>query len=142
MVNGKSVITDLTDVDNKIELINTELSNASNQIKDLNDRIYVVESYRSNGGTEWYHVYSDGYIEQSGVLLVKTPIANTVCGTLINLLKPMKTQNYGVSIGKLHSGAWAVTEFAYSELYQSSFWLAAYSTLASEGWIRWTVQGY
>ena len=67
---------------------------------------------------------------------------NTVCGTLINLLKPMKTQNYGVSIDKLHSGAWGVTEFAYAELYQSAFWLASYSNMINEGWIRWTVRGY
>ena len=123
-----------------IELINTELSNASNQIKDLNDRIYVVESYHK--GTEWYRVYSDGYIEQSGTLIVKTPYVNTVCGTLINLLKPMSTQNYGVSIDKIHSGAWGVTEFAYAELYKPSFWLASHSTTIDEGWIRWTVRGY
>ena len=131
--NGKSVITDLTDVNNKINSINTNLN-------ILNNRAYVVESYHY--GTEWYRVYSDGYIEQSGALIVKTPSANEVCGTLINLLKPMGTQNYGVSIDKIHSGAWGITEFAYGELYQSAFWLASYSNVIDEGWIRWTVRGY
>lgn len=140
MVNGKSVITDLTDVDNKIELINTELSNTSNQINTLNDRIYVVESYHE--GYSWYRVYSDGFIVQSSTALIGIPSANEVCGALINLLKPMKTQSYGVTVDKLYSGAWGVNAFSSSELYQSSFWLAAYSTIASEGWIRWTVQGY
>ena len=132
-VNGKSIITDLTDVNNKINSINTNLN-------ILNNRAYVVESYHY--GTEWYRVYSDGYIEQSGALIVKTPSANEVCGTLINLLKPMSTQNYGVSIDKIHSGAWGITEFAYAELYQSAFWLASYSNMIDEGWIRWTVRGY
>lgn len=74
--------------------------------------------------------------------MVKTPIAKAVCGTLINLLKPMSTQNYGVSIDKLNSGAWGYTEFAYAELSKPSFWLASYSTMIDEGWIRWTVRGY
>lgn len=139
-VNGKSVITDLTDVDNKIELINTELSNTRNQINTLNDRIYVVESYRD--GYSWYRVYSDGFIVQSSTALIGIPNANVVCGTLINLLKPMRTLHYGVSIDKLYSGAWGMNAFSSSELYQSSFWLAAYSTIACDGWIRWTVQGY
>ncbi len=108
--------------------------------KDFDNKVYVVESYHY--GTEWYRVYSDGYIEQSGALIVKTPSANEVCGTLINLLKPMNTQNYGVSIDKIHSGAWGITEFAYAELYQSAFWLASYSNMIDEGWIRWTVRGY
>ena len=139
-VYGKSVITDLTDVDNRIELINTELSNTSNQINTLNDRIYVVESYRD--GYSWYRVYSDGFIVQSSTALIGIPNANVVCGTLINLLKPMRTLHYGVSIDKLYSGAWGMNAFSSSELYQSSFWLAAYSTIACDGWIRWTVQGY
>ncbi|MBI0154098.1 hypothetical protein [Gilliamella sp. W8128] len=139
-VGGKSVITDLTDVDNKIELINTELSNTRNQINTLNNRIYVVESYCD--GYSWYRVYSDGFIVQSSTALIGIPNANVVCGTLINLLKPMRTLHYGVSIDKLYSGAWGMNAFSSSELYQSSFWLAAYSTIACDGWIRWTVQGY
>ena len=138
-VNGKSVITDF-EVDNKIELINTELSNTRNQINTLNDRIYVVELYRD--GYSWYRVYSDGFIVQSSTALIGIPNANVVCGTLINLLKPMRTLHYGVSIDKLYSGAWGMNAFSSSELYQSSFWLAAYSTIACDGWIRWTVQGY
>ena len=131
--NGQSVITDLTDVNNKITSINTN-------VNILNNRIYVVESYHY--GTEWYRVYSDGYIEQSGALIVKTPTASAVCGTLINLLKPMNTQNYGVAIDKVNSGAWVSTEFSYGTLNKSSFWLASYSTTINEGWIRWTVRGY
>ena len=139
-VYGKSVITDLTDVNNEIELINTELSDTSNQINALNDRIYVVESYHD--GYSWYRVYSDGFIVQSSTALIGIPSPNVVCGTLINLLKPMRTLHYGVSIDKLYSGAWGMNAFSSSELYQSSFWLAAYSTIACDGWIRWTVQGY
>ena len=54
----------------------------------------------------------------------------------------MNTQNYGVAIDKVNSGAWVSTEFSYGTLNKSSFWLASYSTTINEGWIRWTVRGY
>lgn len=104
--------------------------------------IYIVESYVN--GDNWYNVYSNGFIEQSSALKVNTPNLYDVWGTLINLLKPMKTQNYGVSIDKISSGPWAQTEFAYAyaELYTTSFWLTSYTSLVGEVWIRWTVRGY
>lgn len=136
-IDGKLDVHELTV--NDIPVI-TDLSSVHNKINNLNDRVYVVESYHY--GTEWYRVYSDGYIEQSGTLYVKTEDAHMICATLINLLKPMGTQNYCVAIDKVNSGAWAQREFAYGTLNKSSFWLASYSTIVSEGWIRWTVRGY
>ena len=125
-VNGKSVITDV--------------SNISNKIDELNNRIYIVESYVH--GDSWYNKYSNGFIEQSSVILAKTPYANAVCGTLINLLIPMKTQNYGVSIDKINNGIWGDIEYSYAELFLASLWLASYSPVAGEAWIRWTVRGH
>ena len=125
-INGKSVITDISETQRKL--------------KEIDDRAYIVESYQN--GDNWYNVYSNGFIEQSSALKVNTPNLYAVCGTLINLLKPMKTQNYGVSIDKINSGPWAQTEFAYAELYTTSFWLASYTSLVGEVWIRWTVRGY
>lgn len=103
--------------------------------------IYIVESYQK--GDSWYNVYSNGFIEQSSAIKINTPNQYAVCGTLINLLKPMKTQNYGVSIDKICGNApWAQTEFAHAELYTTSFWLASYSSIVGECWVLWTVRGY
>lgn len=125
-VNGESVITDVSNINNKID--------------QLNNRIYIVESYVN--GDSWYNKYSNGFIEQSSAILARTPTPNAVCGTLINLLIPMKTQNYGVSIDKVNSGLWGDIDYAYAELYLTSFWLASYSPVAGEAWIRWTVRGH
>ena len=125
-VNGESVISDVSNINNKID--------------QLNNRIYIVESYVH--GDSWYNKYSNGFIEQSSAILARTPTSNAVCGTLINLLIPMKTQNYGVSIDKITNGLWGDIEYSYAELYQPSFWLASYSPVAGEAWIRWTVRVY
>ncbi|MCX8596821.1 hypothetical protein J3U25_05655, partial [Gilliamella sp. B3493] len=125
-VNGESAITDVSNINNKID--------------ELNNRIYIVESFVH--GDSWYNKYSNGFIEQSSVILAKTPYANAVCGTLINLLIPMKTQNYGVSIDKINNGIWGDIEYSYAELFLPSLWLASYSPVAGEAWIRWTVRGY
>ena len=102
--------------------------------------IYIVESYIY--GNSWYNKYSNGFIEQSGVILARTPTSNAVCGNLINLLIPMNTKNYGVSIDKINNGLWGDIEYAYAELDLSAFWLASYSHTTGEAWIRWTARGY
>ena len=133
-VNGKSVITDLTDVNNKINSINTNLN-------ILNNRTYVVESYQNDNA--WYQVYSDGYIEQSDAQYIETKSINAVNGTFINLLKPMKSYHYGISVDKVNNGPWAQTEFAYAEVYPTGFWLASYtSSIPGAVLVRWTVRGY
>ena len=59
---------------------NTDLSNCT--------RPYVAETYRN--GTEWYQVWSDGWIEQGGYLQANTDLAVLVC----NFLKPFTSMNY------------------------------------------------
>jgi len=133
-VDGKSLITDLTDVDNKINSIRDSLNTVSS-------RGYVVESYHN--GNAWCRVYSDGFIEQSDAQYIETKSINAVNGTFINLLKPMKSYNYGISIDKVDSGPWAQNEFAYSTVYSTGFWLASYtSCLPGAVLVRWTVRGY
>ncbi|MCO6551485.1 MAG: prophage tail fiber N-terminal domain-containing protein [Gilliamella sp.] len=127
-VGGKSVITDV--------------SNIQNQINQLDNRIYIVESYANGNG--WYNVYSNGFIEQSGVISINTNDVRLVISTVINLLKPMRTQNYGVSIDFYSDGGpWGWVRFACGEMYNHNFWLKSY-TEANPGitLIRWTVRGY
>ncbi|MWN32081.1 MULTISPECIES: prophage tail fiber N-terminal domain-containing protein [unclassified Gilliamella] len=127
-VGGKSVITDV--------------SNIQDQINQLDNRIYIVESYAN--GNSWYNVYSNGFIEQSGVIPINTNDVRLVISTVINLLKPMRTQNYGVSIDFYSDGGpWGWVRFACGEMYNHNFWLKSY-TEANPGitLIRWTVRGY
>lgn len=126
-VNGKSVITDVLEVQSKLT--------------ELNNRAYLTESYVN--GNNWYNKYSNGFIEQSGAIQVRNKNANTTNGHLINLLTPMKTVNYGVSIDKVCSNApWAQTEFSHAELYINSFYLASFASIAGDVWVRWTGRGY
>ncbi|OTQ48930.1 prophage tail fiber N-terminal domain-containing protein [Gilliamella apis] len=126
-VGGKSVITDV--------------SNLQNQINQLNNRIYIVESYVN--GNSWYNVYSNGFIEQSSIISINTNEVRLVISTVINLLKPMHTQNYGVSIDLYSDGPWGWIRFACGEMYNHNFRLISY-TEANPGMtlIRWTVRGY
>lgn len=109
--------------------------------KDFDNKVYVVESYSNDNS--WYRIYSDGYIEQSDAQYIETKSINAVNGTFINLLKPMKSYTYGISVDKINSGPWAQTEFAYAEVYPTGFWLASYtSSIPGSVLVRWIVRGY
>jgi hypothetical protein len=49
---------------------------------------FVKETYKD--GTDWYRVWSDGWIEQGGQL---TPVN---AGTVVSLLKPYSDTNYSI----------------------------------------------
>lgn len=102
--------------------------------------IYIIESFQNE--ESWYNVYSNGFIEQSSTFLVKIVDKEIVLMTLINLLKPMKTKFYAVSIDKINNGSWAQTEFSHAKLYTTSFELASFTIYPNELWVRWTVRGY
>lgn len=125
-VKGKSVITDVSEIQSKLT--------------ELNNRVYVTESYQN--GDSWYRVYSDGFIEQSSVINVTTGRINAICETLVNLIKPMRTRNYGVTVDRINAGGWARVDFAYAELYEASFRLASFSSYTCQSPVRWTVRGY
>lgn len=80
-----------TDVAN----ISTGLTQAETRISALENHgagATVVESYRN--GTEWYRVWSDGWLEQGGLYIANPK--NTVILT-INLLLPMSDAKYTLS---------------------------------------------
>ena len=82
-----------TEVSNALSTkANTDLSNCA--------KPYITETYRS--GTEWYRLWSDGWIEQGG----KTTYVDSNTRTL-NLLKPFSSAIYSVvsgSIGLVSAG--------------------------------------
>ena len=70
------------------DLIN--VARIEEKLTDVNaaSRGYVVESYRN--GTEWYRIYSDGWIEQGGMVTSNS-------GTITyNFITPFKDTNYGL----------------------------------------------
>ena len=82
-------------------LQNAQLVNVARIEEKLTDvnaasRGYVVESYHNE--TEWYRIYSDGWIEQG---FYDTTNADHV----VTLLTPMADTNYVVSIGQSGDGA-------------------------------------
>ncbi|OCG21151.1 hypothetical protein A9G11_08410 [Gilliamella sp. wkB108] len=104
--------------------------------------IYIIESYQN--GDSWYNVYSNGFIEQSSVILSGTDEIQKIKFMAINLLKPMKTKNYGVSVDLYSNGGpWGWVRFACGNINCNSFILCSY-TEANPGatLIRWTVRGY
>lgn len=74
-------------------LQNAQLINVARIEEKLTDvsaasRGYVVDSYSDDSGN-WYRVYSDGWVEQGGILQQKGQLT-------VNLLKPMKDIKYGL----------------------------------------------
>lgn len=74
------------------------LTEAENRISAIEDNkvdkagnAWVVETYRN--GTEWYRVWSDGWVEQGGVISIGTQVNKT-----FNFLKPFADTSYHISI--------------------------------------------
>lgn len=58
---------------------------------------YIVETYRN--GTDWYRIWSDGWIEQGGRISVNADGNSTV-----NLLKAFSDTNYTITTATHHTG--------------------------------------
>lgn len=89
----------------------------------------VVETYRD--GTEWYRVYSDGWIEQGGIA------SATTSNVTINLLKPMKDANYSAFGSYGEDGDLANGAFSFRGRTTTSFIIRRWSSDA----LYWQVKG-
>lgn len=66
-------------------------------IEKLNSMKYVIETGQSENGNQWYRKWSDGWIEQGGILNEKISGNNTsVNSSIINFLIPFSSINYNV----------------------------------------------
>lgn len=80
--------------DNSTDLAITNLANdLINLSTKVKSHVYVMESYRN--GTEWYRVWSDGWVEQGGNPQKSLYGAQTT----INFLKPFADTNYIIVAG-------------------------------------------
>ena len=100
--NDDNTIVSMTkkDLNDYIEnAINTKLSNyycntnaTTTSSATSSKPAIVVENYKN--GTEWYRVWSDGWIEQGGHAIA----GKTASGTKINLIKNYKDANYTINM--------------------------------------------
>lgn len=98
-------------------LQNAQLINVARIEEKLTDinapaRGYLVDSYSDDSGN-WYRVYSDGWIEQGGILQQNGRLT-------VNLLKPMKDIQYGLflSSGDNTGGTSGYANIGYSDNFQ------------------------
>ena len=79
--------TDVTNISTGLTQAETRISALENSKVDKSGNAWVVETYRN--GTEWYRVWSDGWVEQGGLAKMSHNVAH-------NLLKPFADTNYSV----------------------------------------------
>lgn len=125
-------------------LQNAQLINVARieeKLTDMNatSRGYLVDSYHN--GTEWYRIYSDGWIEQGGRFYNNADVENT-----ISFLKPFKNTDYSLLINHGVSGKYAT---ALSGRHSDEAW--GYTTTNFQAqtynavglnWIVWSACGY
>ena len=93
-------MTDISKID--MERINGLLDKLEEVTDKLNSMKYVVETW--NEGTEWYRVWSDGWIEQGGQSY------NAVDSEItIQLHKPYTNSDYFITQTTGFNGAWSRT---------------------------------
>ena len=75
-----------------------EVLHTSNIIERLNNygMSFIIKSYRS--GDSWYRLWSDGWIEQGGVVAVSGNDGDGIKAITVNLLLTMQNANYTVSV--------------------------------------------
>lgn len=92
---------------------------------------YIVESWHE--GTEWYRVWSDGFIEQGGI--------TRIC-TYTNLKKAFSNSDYVITGNKLSSSVWSPKEgiVAFCVKTKTSFY--AGTGVDTNRYINWQASGY
>lgn len=79
--------TDVANISTGLTQAETRINALENSKVDKAGNAWVVETYRN--GTEWYRVWSDGWIEQGGYFEKKRDTA-----LIITFLKPYADENY------------------------------------------------
>lgn len=93
---------DVANISTGLTQAETRISALENSKVDKAGNAWVVESYRN--GTEWYRVWSDGWIEQGGV-------AESAASTTVTFLKPFTNKCVGAWAQALGTNG---TIYAYS----------------------------
>jgi hypothetical protein len=86
----------------RVDELISKLDEINNRLINLENRKYIIETW--NEGTEWYRVWSDGWIEQGGQSY------NAVDSEItIQLHKPYTNSDYFITQTTGFNGAWSQT---------------------------------
>ena len=86
----------------RVDELISKLDEINNRLINLENRKYIIETW--NEGTEWYRVWSDGWIEQGGQSY------NAVNSEItIQLHKPYTNSDYFITQTTGFNGAWSQT---------------------------------
>ena len=86
----------------RVDELISKLDEINNRLINLENKKYIVETW--NEGTEWYRVWSDGWIEQGGQSY------NAVDSEItIQLHKPYTNSDYFITQTTGFNGAWSQT---------------------------------
>ena len=84
----------------RVDELISKLDEINNRLINLENRKYIIETW--NEGTEWYRVWSDGWIEQGGQSY------NAVDSEItIQLYKPYTNSDYFITQTTGFNGAWS-----------------------------------
>ena len=110
-------------------------------VLESTNKRYVVETGSSEDGNSHFTLYSDGWLEQSGIILSGFSGLMTV-----QLLKAFKDKNYTVLVNREEKNV-DIDGLAngygtnYGDKTESSFSISAYSPNTTGAW-SWSAQGY
>lgn len=107
--------------------LNAELFNGKLDISTFNETPHIVETYQNDN--YWYNLYSNGWIEQGGQLLILTGASGTV-----TFLKEMKDTSYYATIQAYNSGT--------NSVIITTATTTTFSYLGNVGKNWWQVKGY
>lgn len=88
--------TDVANISTGLTQAETRISALENSKVDKAGNAWVVETYRN--GTEWYRVWSDGWLEQGGRI--------TDSRATLTFLKPFANANYYINALPTGKGSW------------------------------------
>ena len=127
-------MTDVSKID--MERINGLLDKLEEVTNKLNLMKYVIETGQSEDGNQWYRKWSDGWIEQGGIM-----ISNANLQT-INLIIPFTTITYCININQYRpnasSAGWDYHYVIRTSVTKSSFQV----NIADKDGISWYTCGY
>lgn len=110
--------------------------------KPGNCSAYIIESYR-NGGS-WYNRYSNGFVEQSGLITIDTLEIRSTKVAVVNLLTPMSSGDYSIDLSRsVFDGPWGWAAYAWGDRYTNRFYICSFTeSNPGKNTLRWSVRGY
>ena len=130
-VNGKSVITDVSEIQSKLA--------------ELNNRAYITESYQN--GDSWYQRFSNGFIMQGGTRKIGSVGRLSGGNVTFNMITPFSTTFWTPHLEQISiNDGWNCLTICIPQIYQDRFVIYVYnnhsSITALQPIFRWFACGF